>query len=131
MATSTIKKTDTTISTTLTLASDFTTYALGDVFAVYRSGNVVTITGLIKNVTAFEAGDWSNHLIATLPTGYRPPRQLNIAQTGGGISRWNLVVDTDGKLQMARFSYINNTTSAPSALAANTWTPVYATYVVS
>lgn len=61
---------------------------------VIRSGNVVTLEGLIKNGTTT-----STIVITTLPVGFRPPRKrIFPVWTSGNVVGY-LTVNTDGTVQ--------------------------------
>lgn len=65
---------------------------------VIRSGNVVTLEGLIKSGTTT-----STTVVATLPVGFRPARKLTIPLWTSGNVVGYITINTNGQMQSTVF----------------------------
>lgn len=105
-------------------SSQFTPYTVGNDPCYRKIDNVVTVCGVIKPKSAI-TGSSTNHLILTLPDGYRPKRNCVFVCQGSNINRWTLTIATSGNVSFARYGtteYVDCPTSA--------WLPFTATFMV-
>lgn len=72
-------------------------------------GTLVTITGAVKPKASVASG--ATLVIATLPTGFRPPRYVNCLCQGSGGSQWLLGVNEDGTVDCSRYRNGSSNTS--------------------
>lgn len=76
-------------------------------------GTLVTITGAVKPKAQVSAG--GTLTIATLPTGFRPPRYVNCLCQGSGGAQWLLGVNADGTVDCSRYRNGSTNTSIPTS----------------
>ena len=116
------------ISQTLEVESDFALYDADVPITLKRSGQVVSLTGVVSPAAAI-AGSITRYTICTIPSGLRPPMELVLPMQGSGTHRWTFRIDpTSGDVTFARYIQSGGTTydSAPT----NAWLPFHATWII-
>ena len=111
--------------TTCTLASGWGQYTDGGKVYANRYGKVVTVTGALKNTTAFTSGSTKVKMF-TVPSEYRPAHAVYFVCAGAGVMRWLLTIGTDGIAYASRYG----TTAYVDVPANEGYFPFTATYVI-
>lgn len=112
---------------TPTLTSDFTFYADNSNALKYRKiGKMVEIRGAVKPTKTI-TGDSTQHLIFTLPEGFRPSfYSVDILCQGSNYNSWLCEIKTDGNVYFSRYRDLANYYNVSSAH----WLPIHATFFV-
>lgn len=91
--------------TNLTLSSDFVPY--NNVSANHPrykvSGNVVTVTGTVSPVTAYQSSNDPVIFASGIPAEYCPDYRHAILCQGSGMNRWMLTIEPEGTLAVSRY----------------------------
>lgn len=95
-------------------SSDFAPYASTYRIRLTRQGNLVCVTGFVKPLSALSAGQ---HLIFTLPVGYRPDRERYYVMRGSGSDIWFAHITPGGNFEA--YIYISTNTGASIAYPSN------------
>lgn len=113
---------------TLTLGSEFNLYTSGDSAmapTLHIWGKIVTLTGCVTPKSNFAAND-SNHLICTIPEGYRPQQVMYMIMQGSTRNKWQLSIGSAGSVNMSRYRTIGSWVSC----TAGSWLPFNATWII-
>lgn len=89
----------------------------------YKHGRVVTLTGCIKNTSEIAATTDAVQ-IGSVPSDCKPISPYRAVVQGSGMNRFLLTIETDGRIQLARYgttSFIN--------VAAGSWLNIGCTYI--
>ena len=115
-----------------TLTSAFAVYADNDDNAprCRKHGQIVEIRGAVAPTTAIEGGT-ENHVIFTLPDGYRPVSNVYVVCQGSGICTWLLSVMPGGDVRLARYRNGDGytTAAAKTETSDGTWLPFQVTFI--
>ena len=107
------------------IGEDFTLYDNDNQIQYRKIGKVVSIRGCVKP-TKVITGSSDNHLIFTLPSGYRPSATVNVRCQGSGSFSWLLSITTSGEVRFARYNngtdYVDTSTSS--------WLPFNVTFFI-
>ena len=107
------------------IGEDFTLYSNDDQIQYRKIGKVVSIRGCVKP-TKVITGSSDNHLIFTLPSGYRPSATVNARCQGSGSFSWLLSITTSGAVRFSRYTngteYVDTSTSS--------WLPFHVTFFI-
>ena len=107
----------------VTYGNSISTYPSGSPVQVKRFGKVVQMAGQVTNSTT-----WQEHLsMLTIPSGFRPAKELQCIQQGSGSNRYLISIETDGKVVANRYS--NNTTMS-NTVPLNSWLCINATWII-
>ena len=115
------------ISQTLSVDSEFALYDADVPITLKRSGQVVSLTGVVKPAAAI-TGNVNRHTFCTIPSGLRPSTETVLPMQGSGTARWTFRIDpASGAVSFARYtqggeSYISAPTTA--------WLPFHATWII-
>lgn len=115
---------DTEVSSITSYADGWEAYGISDVAKVRKSGNVVTLSGAMKNTAAVTLNT-TNVNVFTIPEGFRPPQSVFAICNGSGINRWHLTVQANGKVMFSRYGV-----SSYVSAAAGSWFPFTLSWVV-
>ena len=100
---------------TATISSDFVLYNSYEVVKYRKFGKMVTVSGTIKPAAVIK-GSSDNVTIFTLPSGYRPPRQVAFRCQGSGTYSWLLTITTGGVVRFSRYNdgakYVDTSTTS-------------------
>ncbi|AOT56554.1 hypothetical protein [Weissella soli] len=107
-----------------TLLANYKQYPGGEPLLLYKSGNVVTLSGAITNKYDVSTSVGSDPMF-TLPAGFIPPYSYRTVQQGTGMNRFMLTVNTDGQAYNARYGAGSNV-----KIPKGSWLNVFATYTV-
>jgi len=110
-----------------TIASGWANYTSGQKPLCRKQGNVVTFLWQCKP-TSSKTIDTTRTTVCTIPEKYRPPRMVSTLQQGTGTRVFEMSVQTNGEVQVARLRNMNSTSydTADSSF----WFPLYATWIV-
>lgn len=117
-----IARTDKAVVTSLT--SGWTNYSASVEPTVRRYGKVVSLTGSLKNSSAVTLNA-THTKVFSIPSGYRPPVDLQVLCQGSGANEFLLQVKTNGDVLFGRYGG-NSYTEA----GAGSWFPFHATWVM-
>lgn len=106
-----------------TLTSDFVAYNSTFVNQYRKIGKIVFVEGGVKPTAQITAN--SETTIFTLPSGYRPSKQIIIICQGSGMNRWCLTVNTNGNVTIQRYGTTSNI-----AIPTNAWLPFSVTFAI-
>ena len=104
----------------------WTSYSSAVIPTVYRFGQVVVLSGQMKN-TAAKTLDTDETTIFTIPTGYRPPQQIDVLCQGSSKNIFKCRVNTDGTVQFSRYRTGDGTYAS---ISAGAWLPFHITWIV-
>lgn len=104
--------------------TDAVAYSTAQTPKYYKWGKVVTVTGAVKPKNEVAAD--GSMLIATLPSGYRPPQDVWAVCHGSSQYLWLLHIQSGGNMYMERYA----TPSDWAACGTSHWLPFTITYVV-
>ncbi len=106
----------------MTLASStFAYYDNDHKLKIRKIGNVVYIRGAVKPTVEIS----SSAVIAIIPTGYRPSEQSVFVCQGGGMNRWDLRIENNGRMTIERYG-----TTTASAIPVDAWLPICISYSI-
>lgn len=110
-------------------SSLFKTYDTSAVNAVRcrKIGKMVEVRGIVAPAVEI-AGSTTSHVIATLPTGFRPDCSVYTLCQGSGNCVWVLQVSSNGSIYFSR--YRNGGTST-TIQASGAWLPFHITFFVN
>lgn len=110
-----------------TIASGWANYTSEQGPLCRKQGNVVTFLWQCKP-TSSKTIDTTRTTVCTIPAEYRPPRMVSTLQQGTGTRVFEMSVQTNGEVQVARLRNMNSTSydTADSSF----WFPLYATWIV-
>lgn len=91
---------------------------------VRRSGNVVTLSGAMKNTSEVTLND-TDTKIFSLPSGYAPAQTVYALCNGSGANKWLISVKSDGNVCFARYGV-----SSFASISSGAWFPFTLTWVV-
>lgn len=117
-----------TVWITPTLTSEFEAYSLtGESQApcYAKKNDVVHICGAVKPTAAIPA-TYDDHVIFTLPEGYRPVRNLVTRCQGSGMNTWCCTVKTDGTVNFSRYGL-----SEYVEASATAWLPMSISFIIA
>lgn len=127
MATGKINKLDPIIETaTLTTKNGFAVSSGQAAISVKKYGKVVHLSGTITPTKDIASSSEAT-MIATMPSAYRPPRNLYILCQGSGYCKWLLTVYADGDLGFSRYSDGTGGITATTGV----WLPFSVTWIVN
>ena len=100
-------------------------YTTGEYPKLIKCGNIVTLSGSMKNTSAITVND-TGKLIFTIPADYRPSYEIRgVVFLSSGTNRYGVSVYTDGGVYVERCT---NGTSY-SSMSAGSWFPFHITWV--
>lgn len=89
----------------------------------YKHGRVVTLTGCIKNTSEIAATTDAVQ-IGSVPSDCKPISPYRAVVQGSSMNRFLLTIETDGKIQLARYG-----TTSSINVPANSWLNIGCTYI--
>ena len=91
---------------------------------VYKvTGNVVTVCGVVSNITEMTSTTAGVVFASGIPEEYRPHIDHYFVCQGSGMNRWQCTIKTNGTLMMSRYGITEQGT-----IPANAWLPFSFTY---
>lgn len=111
-----------TLSTSLTAATGFTLISA----AHRKTGDITTVTGYLTrsgttlNTTSSTSSNFTDTLLATLPTGFRPPIVITCVW-GNGLSSGEALIDTDGTVTIRNGDYNQPISNGDNLRFTATW----------
>lgn len=110
--------------TDVAYGNGISTYPSGTKVQVRRFGKVVHMAGQVTNSTT-----WEEHLgLLTIPSGFRPSKEIQCIQQGSGSNRFLISIKSDGKVSASRYS---NNTSTSNTVPLNSWLCINATWIIN
>lgn len=110
-----------------TLGSEFQMYGTSEAdnrVRYRKDGRIVELRGAVTPINDI-AGGTEQHVICSLPNGYRPNSPIYILCQGSSNCIWLLRVNTNGNVEFSRYRNGETTTTA----TAGTWLPFQVTYL--
>lgn len=107
----------------ITPASGFSVYASDDIPVAERHGRLVELSGAFKNNSIITAANQPFTVNAPLPQWARPRKVQRRILQGSGMSRFLIVVNTDGTITISRYG-VSTTTDLP----VGAWLNISMTY---
>lgn len=108
--------------TAIPLNSASLAYSSNETPRYTKQGYMVTIYGAVKPKSDVSAGGTLN--IGTMPSGYRPPQDINVLCQGSGQAVWLLAVRSSGAITASRY----RTGNTNQAMTTGVWLPFCVTY---
>lgn len=110
-----------------TIASGWANYTSGQGPLCRKQGDVVTFLWQCKP-TSSKTINATRTTVCTIPAGYRPPRMVSTIQQGTGTRVFEMSVQTNGEVQVARLRNMNSTSydTADSSF----WFPLSMTWII-
>lgn len=105
--------------------NSFVLYNTSENVKYRKIGKMVEVNGVVKPKSAI-AGSTFNYTIFTLPTGYRPHRQVSYLCQGSGSNSWLFTITAAGDVRFSRY----NNGSAYVEAGTGTWLPFNATFFI-
>ena len=109
---------------TITLTNSFTVYSSGYDVRVRKIGDIVYLSGVIKPTTNIADNQYTT--MFTLPSNYRPTRELQFVCQGSGVNKWVLSILANGECKIQRYGTTSNI-----AIPTGTWLPFDVTFFVN
>lgn len=109
---------------TLTPASNFETYSSGFEPKIRKINKVVYLQGALKPISTINAG--MSTTMFTLPTGYRPDKEMQFVCQGSDVNKWVLTVQPVGNCKVQRYGTTSN-----MAIPGGTWLPFSVSFPVN
>ena len=113
-------------------ATNWDHYSSARQLTARRQGNVVNISGALKNTAALTVDGYGTnyYTMATLPESLRPPCDESFICQGSGNCIWCCdIYASSGDIVMERYRSTGNT-SPPTSVAVGTLFPICVTYIV-
>lgn len=111
--------------TAIPLSSASLAYSSGWTPMYAKQGYMVTVRGAVKPKSDVAAG--GSLAIGTLPTGYRPPQEVDVPCQGSGQAVWLLTISTSGAMNASRY----RTGNTNQAMTTGVWLPFSVTYMTT
>ena len=115
---------------TCTIASGWTNYTTGLYPVVNRVGGVAEFYWTCKPTTAINPLNTTEHIVCTIPEGYRPIRNLYHVMQGSGTSIFHVTIKADGTVAVSRLRDMANSNGAYTNATTSMWFPICATYII-
>lgn len=107
-----------------TLNSNFTSYTTGTTPEYRKIGNIVEIRGSVKPTSEI-IGSTTGITIFTLPTGFRPTKDILEVCQGSGRNVWLLHIKTSGAVTIARYG-----TTSVENIPTSAWLSFNKTFMI-
>lgn len=108
------------------IGSNFKLYNSGVYPELYRFGNVVYLTGMLSPAkTLTMTGTGNQYKMFTIPSGYRPPREIDVVCHASSINTWMMRIETGGAVYFERHAGVDGYV----APVAGNWLPFAVTWV--